>query len=140
MNTVTIVATGKVGSGKSALLGEIEITLRALNVSYEWADPAAAQCEKNVTGADWTGELERTKPHVVLVERIQRTADSDQTTAAAMLERARAAEAEVARLRALLGRRPAFHTGLVEAYSKWSADVYESDAAATHTKAGENAS
>lgn len=65
---VVITASGPVGSGKSALLGEIEVTLRALGVPYRYADERAAQQEKNGTHADWIGELERTKPCVCLVE------------------------------------------------------------------------
>ena len=68
MNEVTITAAGRVGSGKSALLGEIEILLKALGVPYRYADPKAAQVEKNLTHADWVGEIERTKPTVVLAE------------------------------------------------------------------------
>jgi hypothetical protein len=67
---VIISAAGGVGSGKSALLGEIEILLKSLGVNYRWADPEAAQAEKNLTHADWIGELEATTPSVVLVERI----------------------------------------------------------------------
>ena len=68
MNEVTITAAGRVGSGKSALLGEIEILLKALGVPYRYADPKAAQVEKNLTHADWVGEIERIKPTVVLAE------------------------------------------------------------------------
>ena len=68
MNEVTITAAGRAGSGKSALLGEIEILLKALGVPYRYADPKAAQVEKNLTHADWVGEIERIKPTVVLAE------------------------------------------------------------------------
>ena len=68
MSEVTITAAGRVGSGKSALLGEIEILLKALGVPYRYADPKAAQVEKNLTHADWVGEIERIKPTVVLAE------------------------------------------------------------------------
>ena len=74
MNEVTITAAGRVGSGKSALLGEIEILLKALGVPYRYADPKAAQAEKNLTHADWVGELERVKPTVVLAEANPATA------------------------------------------------------------------
>lgn len=73
---VEIIANGPVGSGKSALLGEIEILLRALNIPYRWADPEDAQSEKNLTHADWIGELEATKPTVVLVEHHKRSGDT----------------------------------------------------------------
>ncbi len=68
MSEVTITAAGAVGSGKSALLGEIEVLLRALNIPYRYADEKAARVEKALTHADWIGELEATKPCVVLVE------------------------------------------------------------------------
>lgn len=65
---VTITARGPVGIGKSAVLGEIEIALRAIGLTVEWADPAAAQAEKNMTHADWMDALEMYQPTVVLVE------------------------------------------------------------------------
>lgn len=68
MNEVTITASAAVGSGKSALLGEIEILCKALGVPCRYADEAAAQAEKNGTHADWTWALELYKPSVVLVE------------------------------------------------------------------------
>ena len=70
MNEVTITAAGRVGSGKSALLGEIEILLKALGVPYRYADPKAAQAEKNLTHADWVGVIEQVKPTVVLAEEL----------------------------------------------------------------------
>jgi hypothetical protein len=75
MNEVTITASGSVGSGKSALLGEIEVLLRALNIPYRYADERAAAVEKALTHADWIGELERTKPCVVLKESNPNTED-----------------------------------------------------------------
>jgi hypothetical protein len=71
MGEVRIVACGAVGSGKSAVLDEIEVALRAIGLSVTYADPAAAQSEKNMTHADLASELERTKPHIVLVEATQ---------------------------------------------------------------------
>jgi hypothetical protein len=65
---VEIVVRGPVGSGKSALLGEIEILMRAMRVPYRFDNPEAWQQELNLTGADWQSELERTKPVVVLKE------------------------------------------------------------------------
>jgi hypothetical protein len=73
MKEITLTATGPTGSGKSALLGEIEITLRALNLPYRYADEQKARVEKNMTGADWVAELEAIKPSVVLVEGTPRT-------------------------------------------------------------------
>jgi len=68
MSEVKIIVSGDVGCGKSALLGEIEIMLRAIGIPVRYENEAAAQAEKNMTHADWIGELERTKPSVVLVE------------------------------------------------------------------------
>lgn len=70
MSEVTITVSGPVGSGKSALLGEIEILMRALGVPYRYEDAEAAQSEKHMTHADWTDALEMYKPRVVLVEQI----------------------------------------------------------------------
>lgn len=75
MSEVTITASGLVGSGKSALLGEIEILLRALGVPYRYADERAAAVERALTHADWIGELENTKPTVVLMEANPATED-----------------------------------------------------------------
>lgn len=68
MNEVTITVSGPVGSGKSALLGEIEIMLKAIGIPLRYADPVAAQSEKNMTHADWQKYLDMYKPSVVLVE------------------------------------------------------------------------
>lgn len=68
MSEVRIIARGDVGSGKSALLGEIEIALKAIGIPVRWANPKAAQAEKNGTHADWFSYLEMTKPSVVLEE------------------------------------------------------------------------
>lgn len=68
MSEVTITVRGPVGSGKSALLGEIEILMRALGIPVRYADETSAKCEKNMTHADWTDALELYKPSVVLVE------------------------------------------------------------------------
>lgn len=69
---VTVTASGPVGCGKSAVLGEIEIALKAIGVPVRYADPSAAQSEKNMTGADWDEALALYRPTVVLVERIER--------------------------------------------------------------------
>lgn len=67
-SNVKIVALGPVGSGKSALLGEIEIALRAIGVRVKYADPSAAMAEKNATHAEWTTTLERINPVAWLYE------------------------------------------------------------------------
>ncbi|VVD95691.1 hypothetical protein PIN31009_01863 [Pandoraea iniqua] len=69
MSEVTITVSGRVGSGKSALLGEIEILMKALGLPVRYQDAAAAKSEKNMTHADWTDSLEMYKPSVILVEQ-----------------------------------------------------------------------
>ncbi|MBP6564349.1 MAG: hypothetical protein KA200_01925 [Burkholderiales bacterium] len=68
MADITITVSGPVGSGKSALLGEIEVLMRALGVPVRYADPMSAESEKRMTGADWTAYIEMYQPSVVLVE------------------------------------------------------------------------
>lgn len=72
MSKLTVTVSGKVGSGKSALCGEIEILCKALGLQVEWI---GGQQEKNLTHADWTGALEMYKPEVVIVEHIELAAD-----------------------------------------------------------------
>ena len=67
---VTVTVSGKVGSGKSAICGEIEILCKALGLKVEWI---GGQQEKNLTHADWTEALEMYKPGVVIVEQIEHT-------------------------------------------------------------------
>ncbi|BDD90909.1 hypothetical protein PanNE5_03490 [Pandoraea sp. NE5] len=68
MSKVTITVSGRIGSGKSALCGEIEIMCKALGLEVEWQD---GQAEKNLTHADWTESLEMYKPSVEIVEKIE---------------------------------------------------------------------
>lgn len=68
MADITITVCGPIGSGKSALLGEIEVLMHALGVPVRYAAPAAAASEKHMTGADWTGYIEMYQPSVVLVD------------------------------------------------------------------------
>lgn len=75
MNIVKITASGKVGCGKSAVLGEIEIALRAIGLKVEWAEGSA---EKGLTHADWITELEMYQPTVVLSEKIEPAAPAVQ--------------------------------------------------------------
>jgi hypothetical protein len=72
-HVVTVTASGPCGSGKSAVLGEIEIAMRALGVPVRYLDDADAQSEKNMTHADWANGLDLYKPEVVLVEKISGT-------------------------------------------------------------------
>lgn len=69
MNEIKITVEGPVGSGKSALLGEIEILCKALGVPVRYANPSDANSEKAMTHADWTAYLEMYKPSVVLHEK-----------------------------------------------------------------------
>jgi hypothetical protein len=69
VSKVTITVSGAVGSGKSALCGEIEILCKALGVPVNWI---GGQEEKNLTHADWTEALEMYKPVVEIVEVIER--------------------------------------------------------------------
>lgn len=69
---VTITVAGPVGSAKSALLGEIEILMKALGVPVRYADEAEAQAEKNMAHADWQWSIELYQPQVVLVEELTR--------------------------------------------------------------------
>jgi hypothetical protein len=70
MSKLTVTVSGSVGSGKSALCGEIEILCRALGLKVEWNE---GDQEKNLTDADWVGQLEMYKPEVVISERIEKT-------------------------------------------------------------------
>jgi len=65
MNIVTVTVSGDVGTGKSAICGEIEILCKALRTPVEWKGGCA---EKGLTHADWTDALEMYSPHVEIVE------------------------------------------------------------------------
>lgn len=65
---VKIIVSGPVGCGKSALLGEIEILMKALGIPVRYENPDAAEQEKRMTHADWQSSLEMYKPSVVLIE------------------------------------------------------------------------
>ena len=70
MSELTVTIVGPVGSGKSAIAGEIEIALKAIGVPVRYADVAGAQMEKNTTHADWQTYIEMYHPSVVLVEAV----------------------------------------------------------------------
>lgn len=70
MTEIVVTASGPVGCGKSAILGEIEIALRAIGVPVRYADEDAAQQEANQTHAEWMDYIEMYRPSVVLVEEI----------------------------------------------------------------------
>jgi hypothetical protein len=63
---VYVTVTGLTGTGKSAVLGEIEIAMKAIGLEVETDQDL--QTEKNMTGADWLDALELYKPVVVLRE------------------------------------------------------------------------
>ncbi|MCH9751082.1 MAG: hypothetical protein K0U61_02585 [Alphaproteobacteria bacterium] len=71
MAEISVTVTGPVGSGKSAIAGEIEIALRAIGVSVRYADEPSAKSEKNMTGADWQTYIEMYEPSVVIIEQIE---------------------------------------------------------------------
>jgi Ni2+-binding GTPase involved in maturation of urease and hydrogenase len=73
MVELTVTVSGPVGSGKSAILGEIEIALKAIGVSVRYAESAEAEQEARMTHADWIGYIEMYEPSVVLVEKIERS-------------------------------------------------------------------
>ena len=54
---VHVIVSGPVGCGKSALVEEIAIALRAIGVDVAFADPRAVQRERNMVG-DHIGSLE----------------------------------------------------------------------------------
>ncbi len=66
-STVHVEVSGLTGSGKSAVMGEIEIALKALGLKVEHGPDF--QAEKNGTHADWQQALDLYQPTVVLTER-----------------------------------------------------------------------
>lgn len=64
---VHVEVSGLTGSGKSAVMGEIEIALKALGLKVEYGPDF--QAEKNGTHADWQTALDLYQPTVVLSER-----------------------------------------------------------------------
>lgn len=66
-STVHVEVSGLTGSGKSAVMGEIEIALKALGLTVEYGPDF--QAEKNGTHADWQTALDLYQPTVVLTER-----------------------------------------------------------------------
>ncbi|TNC14868.1 hypothetical protein FF100_04630 [Methylobacterium terricola] len=71
MTNVRVIVAGPVGCGKSAVLGEIEIAMKAIGVPVRFADEKAFQAEKRMTRADWARDLDMYQPTVVLEERIE---------------------------------------------------------------------
>lgn len=62
---VLVTVAGFTGCGKSAIAGEIEITMKAIGVPVTWAN---GDSEKRMTGADWLTAIEMYKPTVRIVE------------------------------------------------------------------------
>lgn len=62
---LTVKVSGPVGSGKSAICGEIEIAMKAIGVPVEWRD---GDSEKRLTHADWARDLDLYKPSVAICE------------------------------------------------------------------------
>lgn len=63
---IYVTVSGLTGTGKSAVMGEIEVALRALGLPVEHG--ADFQAEKNATHADWQAALDLYKPSVALSE------------------------------------------------------------------------
>lgn len=49
-NVVNVIVSGPVGCGKSAIVEEIAIALKALGIEVTFADPRAVQSERNMVG------------------------------------------------------------------------------------------
>ncbi|EDT9219358.1 ead/Ea22-like family protein [Salmonella enterica subsp. indica] len=62
---VLVVVSGFTGCGKSAIAGEIEISMKAIGVPVQWTNGDA---EKRMTGADWLTAIEMYKPTVRIME------------------------------------------------------------------------
>ncbi|QLU14961.1 ead/Ea22-like family protein [Citrobacter freundii] len=62
---VLVVVSGFTDCGKSAIAGEIEISMKAIGVPVQWTNGDA---EKRMTGADWLTAIEMYKPTVRIVE------------------------------------------------------------------------
>lgn len=86
-SVVTVEVSGLTGSGKSAVMGEIEIALKALGLKVE--HDAAFQAEKNGTHADWQDALDLYKPTVILTERNVSRAPAPSSLAGGEVERAK---------------------------------------------------
>ncbi len=69
---VTVTVSGDVGTGKSAIYGEIVLALQALGVGIIHADPRAWESECRMTHADWTTYLDMYQTNVTMVEKVER--------------------------------------------------------------------
>lgn len=68
-SSITVIVEGAVGTGKSAIAGEIEIALKAIGVPVRFLDEAGMRSEKNMTHADWQSAIEMYRPSVTIIER-----------------------------------------------------------------------
>jgi hypothetical protein len=68
MARVTVTVSGPTGSGKSRILAEIEIALKAVGVSVSWADPSDRRDVNSEHWADATGAWQPDLPEVILQE------------------------------------------------------------------------
>jgi hypothetical protein len=68
MTQVIVTVSGKTGSGKSRILAEIEIALRAIGVSISWADPDDRRSVESEHWADARAEWQPELPEVILQE------------------------------------------------------------------------
>jgi len=50
ISTVNVIVSGPVGCGKSAIVEEIAIAMKAIGLKVEFADPRAVQSERNMIG------------------------------------------------------------------------------------------
>lgn len=73
-SSVTVIVEGGVGTGKSAIAGEIEIALKAIGVPVRFLDEAGMRSEKNMTHADWQSAIDMYRPNVTIIERVVREA------------------------------------------------------------------
>lgn len=71
-SVVTVTASGPVGCGKSAILTEIEIALKAIGVPVSWRDEKPGDRSIDHERSLSTDMMELYRPTVVLVEQIIR--------------------------------------------------------------------
>ena len=65
---VLVTVSGLIGSGKSAVYGEIVLALQAIGVPVEHADPIAWKSECGMTHADWKAAINLCRPTVTMRE------------------------------------------------------------------------
>lgn len=80
-NEITVTVSGKVGSGKSALVLGLESMLHQQGIEVRYSDQIAARYESSMIGKDWPEELQMYKPSVTLVEVNPNAIPSEETPA-----------------------------------------------------------